>query len=258
MTGAKTNPVPSTARAEHEIAHGRFLASSGAEAIWGWSTPAGQLRALRRADMIARGADLHAGMNVLEVGCGTGLFTELLSKSGANLIAVDISPELLEQAGQRGLDPAKVKFVPARFEDCALYGPFDAVVGSSVLHHLEIEPSLRKIFDLLKPAGVMSFAEPNMLNPQIAIQKNIGWIKRRLGDSPDETAFVRWRLAKLLKRIAFEQIRITPFDWLHPVAPRLMIPTVRAIGAVMERIPVGREFAGSVHIRAVRPMEKRI
>lgn len=242
-------------RAAHEVEHGRFLAAAGAEAIWGWSTPAGQRRAIRRADIIARGADLKPGMNVLEVGCGTGLFTELLSKTGARLTAVDISPELLEQAAQRGLDFAQVRFIPARFEDCALYGPFDAIVGSSVLHHLEIEHSLRKIFDLLKPGGVMSFAEPNMLNPQIAIQKNVGPIKRRLGDSPDETAFVRWRLARLLQTIGFNEIEITPFDWLHPATPRIVIPIVRGVGAVLERIPGVREFAGSIHCRAKRPSE---
>ena len=38
-----------------------------------------------------------------------------------------------------------------------------------------------------------------MLNPQIAIQKNIPWVKRKLGDSPDETAFFRWPLRRLLE-----------------------------------------------------------
>ena len=253
-TTTTTTTTTPTERAAHEVEHGRFLAAHGAEEIWGWGTPAGQLRAARRGEFIAQGAGLRAGMKVLEVGCGTGLFTEMLARSGANIVAVDISPELLEQARTRGLDPAQVQFVAARFEDCDIYGPFDAVVGSSVLHHLEIEPSLRKIHALLKPGGAASFAEPNMLNPQIAVQKNVGFIKRRLGDSPDETAFVRWRLRRMLERIGFADIRITPFDWLHPSTPRPLIPTVRTIGRVLERLPLLREFAGSVHIRAVRPV----
>ena len=92
-----------------------------------------------------------------------------------------------------------------------------------------------------------------MLNPQIAVQKNVRWIKEKLGDSPDETAFVRWRLAKMLREIGFVDIRVTPFDWLHPATPKALIPAVRGIGKVLEVLPGLREFSGSLHILATRP-----
>ena len=76
-----------------------------------------------------------------------------------------------------------------------------------------------KIFELLKPGGVMSFAEPNLLNPQILVIKKVKWIGRMLGESPDETAFVRWKLKKQLEEIGFTDVEITPFDWLHPLVP---------------------------------------
>jgi len=242
-----------TTRADHEIEHGRFLAEAGAEDVWGWGTPAGQVRARRRADFIARGANLSAGMNVLEVGCGTGNFTELMAPSGASIIGVDISPELLVLAEKRKLPADRIKFIAARFEDCDLHGPFDAIVGSSVLHHLDYRVALKRIFEMLKPGGVLSFAEPNMLNPQIAIQKNIPAIKRRLGDSPDETAFVRFKLKRLLSEIGFVDIAIKPFDWLHPSTPRPLIGAISALGKVVEVIPGLREFSGSLYIRARKP-----
>jgi SAM-dependent methyltransferase len=130
---------------------------------------------------------------------------------------------------------------------------FDAVIGSSILHHLEVEESLEKIFGLLKSDGRLCLAEPNMLNPQIMVQKNVPWIKERLGDSPDETAFIRFSLARLLRRAGFVDIDITPFDWLHPSTPSPMIPVVRALGRVFEKLPVIREFAGSLSIHARRP-----
>src|SRR5438445_13488079 len=77
---------------------------------------------------------------------------------------------------------------------------FDSVVGSSVLHHLEIQEAIREIYRVLKPSGTIYFTEPNMLNPQIAIQKNVPWVKRKLGDSPDETAFFRLPLRRLLEQ----------------------------------------------------------
>jgi len=240
-------------RAEHEITHGQRLAQRDPELIWGWGTPAGRLRAKRRAELIATGANLGPGMRALEIGCGTGLFTEMFTQTGAHLVAVDISADLLAKARARGLPANRVHFLEKRFEECDVEGPFDAIVGSSILHHLDIKVALPKIYALLKPGGVMSFAEPNMLNPQIMIQKNIPWVKERLGDSPDETAFARWRLRRLLLQIGFENPVITPFDWLHPATPERIIGAVKLIEGWLEKIPVLREFAGSLYIRAYRP-----
>ena len=242
-----------TVRGEHEIAHGAELAKGDPELAWGWGTTAGRLRATRRAEMIASGAHLRPGVRALEIGCGTGLFTEMFARTGADLLAVDISADLLERARARNLPVQKVQFLEKRFEDCDIDGPFDAIIGSSVLHHLHIELALVRIYSLLKSGGVISFAEPNMLNPQIALQKNIPYLKDRLGDSPDETAFVRWRFRSLLLHAGFENVEITPFDWLHPSTPALLISAVSKIGLVLEKIPLLREFAGSLYIRCRRP-----
>ena len=244
-----------TAHGNHEIAHGLKLAKGYPELVWGWGTPAGRLRALRRAEIISSAAKLGPGVRALEIGCGTGMFTELFSRTGAELLAVDISPDLLVMAQERDLDADRVQFLEKRFEDCDVHGPFDAVIGSSILHHLDVVLALGKIYSLLKPGGVMSFAEPNMLNPQIALQKNIAWLKERLGDTPDETAFVRHRFRVLLYQAGFENIEITPFDWLHPATPPSLMRAVARIGRILERIPVVREFAGSLHIWCCRPSQ---
>ncbi len=244
---------PNSSRAAHEIEHGRKLARSEPESIWGWGTPAGQVRATRRADLIIGGAALGPGKRALEIGCGTGNFTERFAKSGAQITAVDISPDLLEKARGRGLPESQVRFLAKPFEQCDVDGPFDAVIGSSILHHLDMQPAMAKILALLKPGGVMCFAEPNMLNPQIMIQKNVPWIRERLGDSPDETAFFRWPLRRLLLRTGFENVVITPFDWLHPATPERMIGAVGAMGRILEKTPLLREIAGSLLIRASRP-----
>lgn len=85
-------------RAEHEIHHGELLASKDTELIWGWGTPAGRVRATRRAKLIGRGAKLGPNVHVLEIGCGTGMFTEMFAQTRARIVAVDISPDLLKKA----------------------------------------------------------------------------------------------------------------------------------------------------------------
>ena len=91
-----------------------------------------------------------------------------------------------------------------------------------------------------------------MLNPQIAVQKNVPWVKRKLGDSPDETAFFRWRLRSLLERTGYRNIRIDPFDFLHPKTPVPLINRVNTFGRFLESVPVISEFAGSLYIRGVK------
>lgn len=240
-------------RAKHEIIHGKNLADADPELIWGWKKPAGRRRAERRAGIIAASAFLLPGKYVLEIGCGTGVFTEIFARTGARIIAVDISGDLLQLARAKAMPSDRVSFLESSFEDCADMGPFDAVIGSSVLHHLDIKPALETIYRLVKPNGFLSFAEPNMHNPQIALQKNITWIKKRMGDSPDETAFTKRQMRKLLGDAGFVDVQITPFDWLHPSTPSKLIHLFEKMGTCAERIPVLKEFAGSLHISARRP-----
>ncbi len=240
-------------RAEREIIHGKWLAEQQTERVWGWDTPAGWLRAQRRAQLVMEGAHLGPGKRSLEIGCGTGLFTKMFAASGATIIAVDISGELLDKARKRDLPPDRVKFLEKRFEDCEVEGPFDAVIGSSVLHHLDVEVALPRILRLLKPSGCLSFAEPNMLNPQVYLERKFHYLPAFSYTSPDETAFVRWKFASLLRQIGFENVSIRPLDWLHPATPKPLVGPLNRLGKLMEYVPVVREFSGSLYIKARRP-----
>jgi 2-polyprenyl-3-methyl-5-hydroxy-6-metoxy-1,4-benzoquinol methylase len=236
-------------RVAQEIRHGRFLAKHGAGEIWNWESRAGRLRWARRVKMI--GAHLKSGMTILELGCGAGYFTKELARSGAEIVAIDVSADLLEIA-KANCPASNIRF---EIQDaCALTysnATFDSVVGSSILHHLEVERALREIRRVLKPGGTIYFTEPNMLNPQIAIQKNVPWIKRWLGDTPDETAFFRRPLRRLLERTGYRDVRIEPFDFLHPKTPAPLINGVAMLGGFLENLPFVSEFAGSLYIRAV-------
>src|SRR5579871_4193214 len=247
---SSTSPVQGNSRAEREILHGRHLAVLETETVWGWGTPAGKLRARRRADLIIEGANLSLGQRALEIGCGTGLFTEMFASRGAQIVAVDISGELLDKARARNLPAAQVTFLEKRFEDCDVNGRFDAVIGSSILHHLDIVDALVNIRRLLKPGGILSFAEPNLLNPQVYLERKLHFLPMFSYTSPDEVAFVRWKFARMLKEHGFGEISITPYDWLHPATPRPLIGAALGVGKLLEWLPGVREFSGSLYIRA--------
>ncbi len=234
-----------------EIEHGRRLGDQ-AEAVWNWCSAAGRLRAQRRADLIAAAADLRPGVHVLELGCGTGLFSTMFARHGCRLTAIDISPDLLARARLRRLPDAVVFQVDNAERLDQPDGAFDAVVGSSILHHLDLDRALAEIRRVLRPDGRLAFAEPNMLNPQVALTKNVGAIGRRLGECPGETAFFRWSLASRLKSMGLEQVEVRPFDFLHPATPAGLVSAVRYLGAWAETLPLLRDFAGSLLISARR------
>jgi SAM-dependent methyltransferase len=237
-------------RLENEVEHGKFLAQNGAGEIWNWESPAGKLRWKRRVNMLTSHIELN--MNVLEIGCGSGYFTQELAKTGAHITAIDISPDLIQLA-KKNITSKNVDFIlenayALSFES----NRFDSIVGSSVLHHLDVGKALSEFYRVLKKGGSIYFTEPNMLNPQIAIQKNIPFIKKAMGDSPDETAFFKWGLGKKIRHHGFKDISVEPFDFLHPSIPVSMIPFFQPICDKMEKIPFFNQIAGSLFLRAVK------
>ncbi len=237
-------------RLENEIKHGRYLLDKGAGEVWNWESPAGKERWKRRVGMLTE--FILPKSKVLELGCGTGYFTGEIIKTGAEITAIDISPDLIN-AARESIRAANVKFLvdnacSMAFED----ERFDYVIGSSVLHHLNINSAVTEIYRITKKGGKIAFTEPNMMNPQIALQKNIAFLKKLAGDSPDETAFFRWGLRKLLSQKGFREVIITPFDFLHPAIPKHLTGTISAIGNFLEKVPVIKEIAGSLYITAIK------
>ncbi len=223
------------------------------ETYWGWQTPAGRIRWQRRVDYLAEAAtaapsnQTDAPSKVLEIGCGTGTFSGALGKLITPLIAVDISDKLLAHARERHPD---VVFCQADVHNMAFKdNSFDAVIGCSVLHHLDISMAFASILRVLKPGGVLRFSEPNLLNPQIFLQKTIPTLKKWAGDSPDEYAFTPKDIQRKLEQAGFTAIRVRPFEFLHPHTPPKWIQSVIRCESFLEKSFL-RPFCGSLAIEA--------
>jgi len=235
-------------RKQNEMEQGRKIAGV-AEQIWQRDTRAGRRRVQNRFDHFR--AWFADRKNVLEIGCGTGEWTAKLTELSFTTTSIDISPDLLSAARQK---LPTMHFVEADGEALPFEkDAFDGICGLSVLHHLRMAPHLKELFRVLIPGGKIWFSEPNMLNPQIMIQKNIPLIKRWAGDTPDETAFFRWPLKRLLQDHGFTDVQVVPFDFLHPQTPDVALALVDRMGRILERIPLIREIAGSLRITAQKP-----
>ncbi len=104
------------------------------------------------------------GKNVLEFGCGEGWFTEKLADMGAEVWAFDLSKEAVKKTKERFSNHSAQKRVHVDQmpgENLSYDSEqFDIVVGLAILHHLELEASMKEIRRILKNGGRAFFMEP--------------------------------------------------------------------------------------------------
>ena len=94
---------------------------------------------------------------ILDIGCGTGLTVVELSKAGyTNLYGIDLSEDMVEVAGSRGIyTNLKTGDVnqPLNYDD----NFFDGAISSGTFTHGHVGPKpLREICRILKPGGIIA------------------------------------------------------------------------------------------------------
>lgn len=241
-----------TNREEREIKHFEELANDRNYAWWGANTPSYKIRIERRIDLLKKLLNIQPGEKLLECGCASGDFTKNIADAlggKISIYALDISESQIKVASQK-LQKSNVHFVVGSIKKLDFKdGFFDCVIGNAILHHLDVEASLKEIKRVLKPGGKLLFFEPNMLNPHIWLSLNIQPLRKLYQASPDETAFFRWEMEKRLKLLGFKNVMVKPFDFIYPLIPRNLLNVAKKIESVLEKTFVN-EIAGSLIILA--------
>lgn len=90
---------------------------------------------------------------ILEVGCGWGELAEWLAReTGAEIVAVDISPRMVELARERGVDARLADVQELPFAD----GEFDCVVAAWMLYHVpDLDRGISELARVLRPGGTL-------------------------------------------------------------------------------------------------------
>lgn len=104
---------------------------------------------------LREGAGLREGIDILEIGAGTGLATEhLLDVRPRRLVAVEPDARLAGFLEQR---LTEVEVIDLPFEESVLpAASFDLVVSATAFHWLDAIPALRRIHELLRPGGAVA------------------------------------------------------------------------------------------------------
>ena len=117
---------------------------------------------------------------MLELGCGAGDLSLELSRRGARLTALDVSPAMVERARARA-EGLEARFVVAPAEETGLPdASFDLVVGKWVLHHVDVPTAAREVHRLLRPGRRAVFFENQDRNPLLTVARRRLWGARRL------------------------------------------------------------------------------
>ena len=94
--------------------------------------------------------DAQPGEYILDLGCGDGQLTRRIAETGAQVLGVDASMEMVAAARERALEAehAKAEDLPFRDER------FDAVFSNAALHWVRDQDAMmRQIHRVLKPGG---------------------------------------------------------------------------------------------------------
>jgi SAM-dependent methyltransferase len=97
-----------------------------------------------------------SGLDILDLGCGTGIYSKFYSKLGANVKGIDISDEAIKSIRNRNL-PGEYK--TAKSSEIPFDKEFDAVHCFSVLYHIiddsEWKKTLNEIYNHTRDEGLI-------------------------------------------------------------------------------------------------------
>lgn len=107
------------------------------------------------------GADLlpllqaQPGQRILDLGCGTGILTHEIAQTGAEIMGIDNSAEMIDQAKKHY---PEIDFKVMDGQDFTLDKPFDAVFSNAALHWmLKPKKVIACVYRCLKPHGRFVF-----------------------------------------------------------------------------------------------------
>jgi ubiquinone/menaquinone biosynthesis C-methylase UbiE len=150
--------MPSSQDKQREIA---FFDGHAAADTYDAFTPAANDRLI---DAFVALSGLPPASRVVDLGCGSGVFTRVLQRRGYRCCGADLSPKLIEAARAKFRD---VEFVEGDAEQLPFAdASFDGVLLSGLVHHLP-DPfrCAAEVFRILRPGGRFVAFDPNRMNP---------------------------------------------------------------------------------------------
>ncbi len=148
---------------------------------------------------------IKGGERVLDIGCGIGALSyDVAQKSGAFVEGIDLSPENISTARSRYAHP-NISYEIGDVLQTPLKGPFDAVILSNVLEHLEHRSEfLRRVVETVRPGRLLLRVPVFERDWRVPLKAELG-IDYRL----DPTHFIEYTLESFAEEMESAGLKVT-------------------------------------------------
>ncbi len=186
------------------------------------------------------------GQEVLEYGSGWGENTIILARRGAQVHALDISPELIAINRRRmqvnGVTSGVRFSVASAYEVPCPDGSVDVVFGMAILHHLDLDRAAREVYRVLRTGGRAIFSEPMRSSPTLRALRKIIPCRLPANVSPYERPLTIGELAEFSKGYIAGRSRSFDLPWSRaaeriPFLRTSLVPLRRGDRAMLARFP---------------------
>jgi len=197
-------------------------------------TPESNLRLIGTCTRLAM---WQAGARVADLGCGSGVFTNLLHRRGFDAVGLDLSPKLVALGQAKYPDvtflEGDVEHLP--FPDASL----DGILLSGLLHHLP-DPArcVAETFRVLKPGGSFAAFDPNRMNPFMYLYRDrSSLLYSSVGVTENERPLLARQISAVFKSTGFkvntDYISDLNYRYLASSKLRWLLPAYNAIDRVV-------------------------
>lgn len=197
--------------------------------------------------------------NLLEYGCGTGSSSLEWINHGANLTGIDISHEGIRKAKAKVISCGqKAQFYVMNAEKTDFDNEyFDIVVGSAILHHLDLNKSYAELSRILNPNGRAVFLEPLGKNPFINLYRKFTPSIRTKYEHPLTEGDIRLakRYFKKVEEYYYNLFTLFSVPFRNTVFFDSLFSFFQLIDSLLFKIPSVRKYAWIVILCFSKPIK---
>src|SRR6185437_7391863 len=189
---------------------------------------------------------LPQGARIADIGCGSGVFTELLRCAGYSVTGIDISPKLVAVGRTKypGLDLIEGDAEALPFEDAR----FDGVSLCNIVHHF---PNPRKLIAevrrVLKPGGRFAAIDPNRMNPFMWLYRDrASPFYSPVGVTENERPVLARQVAQIFRdegfRVQTDYLAGLAYRYVASRRTRVLLPIYNFIDNVVFNLAIMKPF----------------
>lgn len=203
----------------------------------------------RKLQMLASYGYIKEGLNLLEIGSATGVFSFEFKKCGINLTSIDLSPENIKWVKDKARERnSSINFQLADAENLPFENnSFDGVLSLSTLRYVpNINKALQEIYRVTKPGGFIILDFPNKKCPWFG-----GLKKKILGrEHIYDNHYDEEQIKKMISQAKFTNIEIKTGLFIPKSTSDRLFGLFKIVEFIAEHLPLLKDYSAIIFVGA--------